>query len=316
VNPYLPPLSDRSFGTVVVDGTGQKVLLREPANHHCGYVWTFAKGGSGKDEGPGETAARESREEYGLAVELLRPIPRWFSGREWANFFFLARAGDAIPGGFHWETQAVRWFSWEEAEAAIALTTVSHRRNRDLEILAAARSVQEGGSIADPNPLWDTGSLEFRLVPPASGGYLETDMEDFWRGLSAAASGNLTLSDLDDQARDLGYPKALGDRILFQAFFLASASVIARLPEPHTPKKCLNPAPPKSALLHIERGLARAGINHICLVDRDTPVPMLAKHPWKTMRWCQLLARHVPEWVRASDGQAMADRALRLARSL
>lgn len=44
MNPHLPPRSKFSFGTVVVNHDKSLLLLREPKNHHDGFVWTFAKG--------------------------------------------------------------------------------------------------------------------------------------------------------------------------------------------------------------------------------------------------------------------------------
>jgi len=150
MDPHLPPRSQFSFGTVLVNAGATEVLLREPTNHHNGYVWTFAKGMPEAGENPEDTALREAREEYGWDLEILKPIPRWFSGPQWANFFFLARAVAPRPDGHCWETASVKWFTWAAARDAISLTSKPHRRDRDHEILSAAQSVATGVNPLSP----------------------------------------------------------------------------------------------------------------------------------------------------------------------
>jgi 8-oxo-dGTP diphosphatase len=142
---FPPPGRGVSYGCVVVDASRQRVLLRRPANGHNGFAWTFAKGMPDSGETPEETAVREAGEEYGRQVCLLAPIRQWFCGPKWANWFWLAEDCGERPGGFHWETEAVRWFTWSDAGNAIKETSVPHRRDRDLDILAAARALAGTG---------------------------------------------------------------------------------------------------------------------------------------------------------------------------
>jgi 8-oxo-dGTP pyrophosphatase MutT (NUDIX family) len=136
-----PPRRDVSYGCVLVDAARKKVLLRKPHGGHLGYVWTFAKGKPDEGESPEQTALRETREEYGRLASLLVPLPQWYYGPKWANWFWLAEDAGEAPDGLHWETEAVRWFTWDEAVKAIRQTGAEHRRDRDLEILAAARKL-------------------------------------------------------------------------------------------------------------------------------------------------------------------------------
>jgi 8-oxo-dGTP pyrophosphatase MutT (NUDIX family) len=138
-----PPGRGVSYGCVVVDKERRQVLLRKPSHGHNGFAWTFAKGMPDPGEPPQQTALREAREEYGRQVRLLAPIPHWFAGPRWANWFWLAEDVELAPEGLHWETEAVQWFFWEEAVTALRQTCVPHRRDRDLEILAAARNVAQ-----------------------------------------------------------------------------------------------------------------------------------------------------------------------------
>lgn len=136
---HPPPGKGVSYGCVIVDAARERVLLRRPSGGYLGYAWTFPKGMPDTDERPEVTAIREAREECGVEARLLAPLPQWFSGPTWANWFWLAEATGDSPARFHWETEAVRWCTWTEAEAAIRETTSAHRRDRDLAILAAAR---------------------------------------------------------------------------------------------------------------------------------------------------------------------------------
>ena len=143
-SPHHPPPGPKghSFGCVVADTTRQNVLLRKPAGEHDGYVWTFAKGKRDPNgETPEQAAIREAAEELGWHVRLLAPLPRWFAGPKWANFFWLAEAVELTGKPLHWETASIRWCTWDEAVALLSETRVPHRRDRDLEILQAAREL-------------------------------------------------------------------------------------------------------------------------------------------------------------------------------
>lgn len=126
-----------AYGAVLINASGE-VLLREPAGHFGGYVWTFAKGRTDPGETPSETALREVREETGYNAEILAVIPAAFPGTTAVTAFFLA-APIGEPASFSSETAAVRWVSFDVAVDLIAMTKTSFGRRRDLDILAAAR---------------------------------------------------------------------------------------------------------------------------------------------------------------------------------
>ena len=88
-----------AYGGAVFDGAG-RVLLREPANHFGGYVWTFPKGKSDKGETPEQAALREVLEETGCTARILAPIPGDFAGDTTANHYFLMV--EAHPGELHY----------------------------------------------------------------------------------------------------------------------------------------------------------------------------------------------------------------------
>jgi 8-oxo-dGTP diphosphatase len=126
-----------AYGAVLINASGE-VLLREPSGHFGGYVWTFAKGRSDPGETPAQTALREVREETGYDAEILAVIPTAFPGTTTVTAFFLA-APIGEPGAFSRETASIRWVSFEAAAGLIALTKTSYGRQRDLDILEAAR---------------------------------------------------------------------------------------------------------------------------------------------------------------------------------
>jgi 8-oxo-dGTP pyrophosphatase MutT (NUDIX family) len=126
----------QAYGGVLIDTTGQ-ILLREPANHFDGYVWTFAKGKPDTGESPEETALREVREETGYQAEIIDVLPGiYHSGLSSSAFYVMRPLGEPQP--FNWETQAICWVSVEEAEQRIAQTTNLKGRERDLNILVAS----------------------------------------------------------------------------------------------------------------------------------------------------------------------------------
>lgn len=118
---------------------GGRILLREPANHYDGYVWTFPKGRSDKAEAPEQTALREVREETGYEAEIVDVLPGVFKGGTTTNAYFVMRH-IGPPGRFdERETASVRWVEFDAAERLITRTTNQIGRARDLAILAAAR---------------------------------------------------------------------------------------------------------------------------------------------------------------------------------
>jgi len=126
-----------AYGGILLTRTG-KILLREPANHYDGYVWTFAKGRPEPGDTPEQTALREVLEETGYHAEIVDVLPGLYQGGTSSNAFFVMRHMSP-QGHLHWETQATRWVSFTEAEHLIGETTNSKGQIRDLAILKAAK---------------------------------------------------------------------------------------------------------------------------------------------------------------------------------
>lgn len=127
-----------AYGGVLINYEGC-VLLREPAQHYDGYVWTFAKGRPDPEDSPQQCVLREVLEETGYRAEIIGVLDGVFKGGTSSNAYFVMRPlGE--PVAFDWETQSVRWVNFEQAAALIALSSNSIGRKRDLAVLAAAQA--------------------------------------------------------------------------------------------------------------------------------------------------------------------------------
>lgn len=126
-----------AYGGILLTRTAQ-ILLREPANHYDGYVWTFAKGRPEPGDTPEQTALREVLEESGYEAEVVDVLPGLFQGGTTTNAYFVMRH-IGPQGKPDWETSSTRWVSFDEAGRLIGETTNLKGRQRDLAILAAAR---------------------------------------------------------------------------------------------------------------------------------------------------------------------------------
>ena len=133
----IVPVAD-AYGGVLINSRGE-VLLREPAGHFGGYVWTFAKGKPEPSETPEETALREVLEETGQGARIVALIPQVFAGTTSSSVYFLMEpVGD--PAQFEEETASVRWVSEQEARRLISKTVPLAGRQRDRAVLKAAFS--------------------------------------------------------------------------------------------------------------------------------------------------------------------------------
>ena len=126
----------KAYGGIVINPSGQ-VLLREPAGHYKGDVWTFAKGKAESSESPEQAAVREVLEETGYRAEIVAKIPGSFDGSRTSNEYFLMVPVEDTEH-FDAETQAVRWATGEEARQLIQHNQKPKRRRRDLRVLKLA----------------------------------------------------------------------------------------------------------------------------------------------------------------------------------
>lgn len=127
----------KAYGGILLT-RGGRILLREPANHYDGYVWTYAKGRPDPGETAEQAALREVREETGYEAEVVDVLPGVFKGGTTTNAFFVMRH-IGPPGRTTWETESVRWVDFDAAARLIERTTNSIGRTRDLAILTEAR---------------------------------------------------------------------------------------------------------------------------------------------------------------------------------
>lgn len=139
-----------SYGGAVLDEHG-RLLLREVAGHHKGYVWTLPKGRTDSGELPKQTALREVREEAGVEAEIIGEVPGVFSGLESETRYFLMRLVHDHGDHDH-ETARVGWFELDEAEALLQLTTHVTGRERDLAVLRAVASMCVGVAFDGCSP--------------------------------------------------------------------------------------------------------------------------------------------------------------------
>lgn len=137
------PTAD-SYGGVVVSG-GYKVLLREPAKHHGGYAWTFAKTVAKEGESPRDAAIRAVREKTGYDAEIRISVPGVFKGSSSSTCYYVmdARHPPAKP---NWQTTGLRWVNFDEARDLLRQSPNAKGRDRDLAILDAAAKM--AGMIA------------------------------------------------------------------------------------------------------------------------------------------------------------------------
>lgn len=125
-----------TYGGILLAATGN-ILLREPANHFDGYVWTFAKGRPEPGESPDQTAMRGVWEETGYETEVIGVLPGVYAHE--ANtcaMFVLRHLWDRVD--LDQKTSRLRWASFDDAEHLIALSKSDSGRAVELKILDAA----------------------------------------------------------------------------------------------------------------------------------------------------------------------------------
>ncbi len=62
---------------VLVDDSGRVLLAQRPAHKHLALKWDFPGGKVEPGEAPEAALGRELREELGITIEIVRPIPRF-----------------------------------------------------------------------------------------------------------------------------------------------------------------------------------------------------------------------------------------------
>lgn len=165
VEPSIPKAD--AYGGVLIHGG--KVLLREPTNHFGGYVWTFAKGRVDEGEDPTVAALREVFEETGYHAKITHVLPTSYGGSTSSTgFFIMVPVGE--PEAFGWETQSIKWVSYDEAVEMINQTTIASGRRRDLQVLHDAFH-------GDRIPLSNLTESKKKLTPQ------QYDMYARWRKL-------------------------------------------------------------------------------------------------------------------------------------
>ncbi|MDZ5455278.1 NUDIX domain-containing protein [Azohydromonas lata] len=136
--PATIPRAD-AYGGVVLDSQA-RVLLREPAGHYGGYVWTFPKGRPDPGETPEQAALREVLEETGYACRVTGFLPKLFKGSTTGTAFFLMQPLGG-QGAFCDETVRTCWADFARARELIGMTKIAVGRERDLAVLAAAEQL-------------------------------------------------------------------------------------------------------------------------------------------------------------------------------
>jgi 8-oxo-dGTP pyrophosphatase MutT (NUDIX family) len=141
-----------AYGGVLFDARG-RTLLREPAKHYGGYVWTFAKGKPDAGESPEQTALREVLEETGFTCRVIGALTKAYQGSTPSTSAFFLMEPVGAQGKIGCETAQTKWVDLEEARMLISLTTKPTGVVRDLAILddamAAMASIKAAGEPSE-----------------------------------------------------------------------------------------------------------------------------------------------------------------------
>lgn len=73
----LPAKPVPVVAAVITDDAGRVLLAQRPAHKHLALKWEFPGGKVEPGETPEAALARELREELGIAIDTLRPLPRF-----------------------------------------------------------------------------------------------------------------------------------------------------------------------------------------------------------------------------------------------
>jgi len=154
------------YGGILFDNAG-KIMLRKPTGNYGGYNWTFAKGGQDPGDHSADTAVREVEEETGHKGAIVGYLPGSFSsGYSSTNFYFM-KSESHDPSAMTPETSQVVWVDFDEAEKLINRTTNQGGKERDLEILAAAKHHLQQLAAGVPLPTVNSPPVNPPPPPPS-----------------------------------------------------------------------------------------------------------------------------------------------------
>jgi 8-oxo-dGTP pyrophosphatase MutT (NUDIX family) len=149
-----------AYGGIVLDKK-KRVLLRRPRGDFDGYVWTFPKGRADIGEPPEAAALREVKEETGYTATVIKELPGVFAGGTSLTKYFVMTAVGS-PSKFDGkEASAIKWATFDDAVALIAMTTNRVGKTRDLSVLQAVRRDVDGMTLVHKRDL----SALFRSEP-------------------------------------------------------------------------------------------------------------------------------------------------------
>ena len=112
-----PPSPIPVVAAVIEDGHGRVLVAQRPAHKHLALKWEFPGGKIEPGESPESALARELREELGIAIEIIRPLPRFthdYGDVAIAMFPFVCRLAPSSPPPHPHEHIALRWVSRAE----------------------------------------------------------------------------------------------------------------------------------------------------------------------------------------------------------
>lgn len=238
------------------------------------------------EESPVATVLRASRECYGAESEIGRPIPRWFTGRRQAHYFFVSTvAGEQQVGSWPMLRNA-RWFSWEEAAALLEGDGAA------VELLRAAQAVAHASECVPVPSNWEPGPVRWRSAKGYPG-YLQQDLEDFWLALRSAALNGRPPADffaLLDGSKDLTW-----DPLRLQAFFLSTAALLR--PQPgRLSSECETESGMERPMEALCRGVRRGFMTIYSRSITGNP-----DESWEPAQWCRMAAGWFPECVQRSE---------------
>lgn len=106
----MPPVP--VVAAVLTDAVGRVLLAQRPAHKHLALKWEFPGGKVEANEVPEAALIRELREELGITIEIVRPLPRFthdYGSVVIAMFPYVCRlAGGSAPPHPH-EHVALAW---------------------------------------------------------------------------------------------------------------------------------------------------------------------------------------------------------------